>query len=136
VISRSGGKGRAHFRIGKPARHGSIAPVPQIRRQHASFLFNEELYERARVEIDQSHESATLLAHQVGHICAGTGSAAAGGSRTLGLFGPGNDALNGEALQSVSGIESEKSGDRDTSVSDNDLGTLPGLLEPLAQMRS
>jgi hypothetical protein len=63
VISRSGGKGRAHFRICKPARHGSITPVPQFRCQHASFLFNEELYERTRVEIDQGHESATLLAH-------------------------------------------------------------------------
>jgi hypothetical protein len=77
VISRSGSKGRAHFRICKPARHGSIAPVPQFRCQHASFLFNEELYERTRVEIDQGHESGTLLAHQVGHIRTGTGSAAA-----------------------------------------------------------
>jgi hypothetical protein len=136
VISRSGGKGRAHFGVCEPARHGGIASVPQLRCQHAPFLFNEELHERTRVEIDQSHESATLVADQVSHIRAGTWSATARRRRPLGLFGPGNDALNSEALKSVSGIDSEKSGDRDTPVSDNDFGADPGLLEPFAQMRS
>jgi hypothetical protein len=136
VFSRSGGKGRPHFRKCKSARHGSIASVPQLRGQHAPFLFNEELHERTRVEIDQSHESATLLADQVSHIHAGTWSATARRRRPLRLFGPGNDALNSQAFKSVSGIDSAKSGDGDAPVRDNDFGARPGVLKPFAQMRS
>ena len=136
VVSRSGGKGRADLGIRKPARYGGVAPVPQLSRQFAPLLFNEELYERTRIEINQGHESATLLAHQIGHIRAGPWSATTRRLRSFRPFGPGDDTLNGEAFEGVGGVHSKQSGDRDTTVGDDDLVPVPGLLEPFAQMCS
>lgn len=63
----SGGQSSANLGVGKSARQGQIAGVPQSHCKIAALLLNQQLHERAAVEVDKRHESAALFAHQIGH---------------------------------------------------------------------
>jgi hypothetical protein len=83
----------AYFGVGEPTRDGGVAAVPKLSSQIAADLFHHKLHEGARVEIDQRHASAPLLADEVGYRPARAGSRAPGRGGSLYPLGSSDDAL-------------------------------------------
>lgn len=57
AVAVSGPKCCTNLRVPKPTRKRGIATVPQIDSEVAAGFFDDELHERARVEIDERHLS-------------------------------------------------------------------------------
>jgi len=134
MVAGGGGKGTAYFGIGKPARDGGVAPVPEFGCENAPRLLDEKFHERARIEVDQRHRSATLLADDLGHRPARRRPTASRRLRPFRSVGPSDDAFDCQTLEGVGGPHPEQAGNGDAAVGHHDLSSLPGLLEPLAQM--
>jgi hypothetical protein len=55
MIATSSRKCRSYLRIRQAARQGGVATVPQIGNEVAAVLLDEQLHQRARVEVDERH---------------------------------------------------------------------------------
>lgn len=55
VIAGRRSQGRAHLGVGQPARHGSVAAIPQLGGQVTPGFIDQEFHESAGIEVDESH---------------------------------------------------------------------------------
>jgi hypothetical protein len=137
VVSREvmiAGSSRPHFRIGQAARHRRVASVPQFCGEIACRFLGQQLHERAGVEIDQRHQSAPLVAADLGQWPARPRARSSRRSRAMRGRGPAYDAHGGQALEGTGSRETQEPGHRDTAFSDHQFGSAAGPFEPLAEM--
>ena len=55
MVATSSRKCRSYLRVRQAAREGGVATVPQISNEVAAGLLDDQLHERARVEVDERH---------------------------------------------------------------------------------
>ena len=129
-------QGSANLRVCQPARHGSVAPVPQLDSQDSSNFFHDQLHQRAGVEVHDRHRSAPLFADSIRDRVLGSRTAPASCARPPRLVRSRDHALLGEPLQIRSGVHPEKPSDGNTAIRDDDLVSLTGSRQPAAQVGS
>jgi len=136
VVAQRSGESRPHLGVSKSAGDRSVAAIPQLRREIAPVLFDDELHECARIEVHERHESAALFAHKIGHRTSSSWTAARHRRWSVPLYGAPDHSLARETLKLGSGADSEQPNHWQTALGDDDLLALLGSVEPRAQIGS
>jgi hypothetical protein len=137
VVSICSGKSGTNFRVGKPTRYRSVTPVPQLCDQIGAVFFNEELHERARIEVHNRHGLVSLIANHVRDRSLATwaGSSGSDGTRTS-LDRSRNVALLDESLDRCRCANPGKPRNCDASFGYQHLSARSGASNPFAQICS
>lgn len=136
VVAQRCAESSSHLGVGEPAGDRRVAAIPQFRCEIASVLFDEELYECARVEVHERHESATLFAHKICHRAPSSRSVVRRRQWSVPLHGAPDHSLAREALQLGDGVNAEQPDHWQSPFCDDDLFSVPGTVEPRAQVGS
>jgi len=136
VVAQRSGESRPHLGVSKSAGDRRVAAIPQLRREIAPVLFDDELHECARIEVHERHESAALFAHKIGHRTSSSWTAARHRRWSVPLHGAPDHSLARETLELGSGTDSEQPNHWQTALGDDDLLALSSPVQPRAQVGS